>query len=82
MARKTVPVTRVVHLANKMLENTSTVDKQLRLGICALVESVLFETDNYKGFSYLQSEFKPVDEQLQGESPLRENYDDTRRRYF
>lgn len=81
MARKTVEVSKVVSIANKMLENTGDDDTQLRLGVSALVESVLFETGNYKGFNYLESEFKPASEQSLGESPLKENYDDSRRQY-
>jgi len=40
------------------------------------------DTGNYRGFQYLSSEYLPVEEQVQGSQVLKDNFDDTRRRYF
>ena len=88
MARKTVDVEFVKTKANFMLayvaKPAGTVSQQVRQtedlreqrkGIIALVERVLFDTDNYKGFRYLPSE-----KDLSGN--LLPDYDDTRREYY
>lgn len=80
MARQTIRVTDLRERANRMLatpDSTLTVDdsKAMRTGVIGLVESFLFETGNYRGFVYLSTELKP-------EGGLKDDYDDTRRRYL
>lgn len=88
MSRKTVDVEVVKGTANRMLAHVAkpegTVSEQVRQaedaaeqrkGVITLLESVLFETDNYRGFRYLPSE-----KDLNGS--LLPDYDDTRREYI
>ena len=53
-----------------------------RRGMASALEHLLHATGEYAGFTYQASEFKPTADQTTGESPLRENYDDSRRRYL
>lgn len=77
MARKTVNVQAVKELANRTLaSNAAFLDQSYRNGVIGMVEAVLHNTDNYKGFKYLPSEW---DESING---LRVGYDDTRREYL
>lgn len=70
------PVAHAVkEAANQMLRDSQDFVLAERRGIIALVERVLHDADQYKGFQYLPSE---LDESGQ----LRKEYDDTRRRYF
>lgn len=73
MARKTVPVEFIKDRVNVMLASPFTTPGQ-RAGACEVLEAVLFETGNYKGFAYLPSEFAEP-------GVLRLNYDTTRRKY-
>jgi hypothetical protein len=54
MARKTIEVGKVLHMANHFLaaKNTSAEERE---GVCVMVESVLMETGNYAGFRYLEA---------------------------
>ena len=57
--RKTIPVDDVRRKANDFLALGSNdpgtrPPKDFRRGVMALLEYVLFETDNYGGFKYLQ----------------------------
>lgn len=77
MARKTVDVQAVKELANRTLASTATfLDPSYRNGVIGMVESVLHNTGNYKGFKYLPSEWD------ENTGSLRVGYDDTRRQYF
>ena len=76
-ARKTVSVEFVKERANAFLANSEDGMAEMRKGIAALLESVLFEANAYKGFGYLPSELSD-----EFPNPLKEGYDDTRRRYF
>jgi len=91
MARKTVNVEAVKAHANLMLSlvdgpaspaSSPEFSREFRRGIISMVERVLHDTDNYKGFQYLDTEF--VREELPGGSRrvLREDYDATRVRYY
>jgi hypothetical protein len=75
MARKTVSVEYVKERANTFLATSDDSMAGMRRGMAALLESVLFETGNYKGFRYLSTEWDESTE------TLREGYDDTRREY-
>lgn len=74
--RKTMTVERLVQKANAMLAASNPERVAERNGVIGFIESVLNETGNYRGFSYLRSQWN------EDESGLREDYDDTRRRYF
>ena len=80
MSRKTYPVASLVSDANTMLAAPGST-RDGRIAIAILVERVLMDTGNYKGFQYLASEFLPAAEQTDT-NVLRDGYDDTRRRYF
>lgn len=71
MARKTVEVGKILNIANTFLAAKNTTAQE-REAVCALVESVLFETKNYEGFRYLENTF--------GETEFAS--DGTRRFYF
>ena len=81
--RKTVKVDDLKEAANRMLaaetlsiEADPAADKQMRLGVCGLMESVLFATDNYKGYKHLESEWDAE------AWKLKDGYDETRRQYL
>ena len=57
MSRKTFDVNKLVEKANTILSKGSTKDE--RQGIILLVESILHETGNYKGFNYLKTSDVP-----------------------
>lgn len=80
MARKTVAVALLVGRVNRMLSAPGgTADGRIALAV--LLEAVLHDTDNYRGFNYQRSEFLPADEQTDTRV-LRDGYDDTRRVYY
>jgi hypothetical protein len=86
MAKKTIKVTDIVEQANAYLalpEETSGASEQFRRGVIAMVERVLFETGNYKGFNYLKSELLPESERdYKNGKVLRDGMDETRRFYY
>lgn len=55
MARKTLPVRKMIEAANRMLENSLDNFEQGRSGVCAMLEVILFDAGCYEGFSYLPS---------------------------
>ncbi len=58
MARKTIEVGKMLRMANTFLaaKNTSGDERE---GVCALLEAVLCETGNYRGFRYLEGSDYP-----------------------
>ena len=58
MARKTIEVGKILNIANHFLaaKNTSADERE---GVCAMLETVLFETGNYMGFRYLEGSDYP-----------------------
>jgi len=56
--RKTIEVSKLLKEANRLLEivetdeNAKYVNQDVKHGICNMIEYVLHETDNYRGFSY------------------------------
>lgn len=69
--RKTVEVGKVLKIANNFLAAKHTTDEE-RESVCAVIEAVLFETGNYRGYAYLPNENYPTETTGLG----------TRRRYF
>lgn len=55
MARKTIEVGKILKLANHFLANPNSTLGE-REGICSMLETVLFETDNYCGYRYLDTD--------------------------
>lgn len=54
--RKTIKVERVLDLTNKYLLNSQDSNRDLRLGNAVLLEQILMETGNYRGFGYLNAQ--------------------------
>jgi hypothetical protein len=88
MGRKTIDVQEMKEYANDLLArrgNTMTKeDVNIRLGVTLMIERILMDSGNYKGYRYLCS-----DDLEEGVSPgiiytedSHEIVDDTRRRYF
>ena len=86
MAKKTLSVAKLVKKYNDVLLQ-STCTAQERQGMIYVVESVLFETDNYKGFRYLSKDEVPggcvpgIHFDEKGE-PIFVDTDSTRRKYY
>jgi hypothetical protein len=74
VARKTVPVEAVKRNANRMLRNSDDAMQQGRIGVYMLLERVLFDTDNYKGYKYISPN--------EDASNIAGELDDTRRFYY
>ena len=55
VARKTIEVGKMLRMANSFLaaENTTADERE---GVCALMEAILFETGNYRGYRYLDTD--------------------------
>jgi len=70
-ARKTVEVGKVLKIANNFLAAKHTTADE-REAVAAVMEAILFETGNYRGYAYLPKENYPDEVDGLG----------TRRRYF
>lgn len=55
MSRKTVPVTNVKDFVNFNISRADLSD-EAKIPLCMLLESVLHETGNYKGFMYIRKD--------------------------
>lgn len=55
--RKTIDVKFMVDYANKQLARpeNETVTKAFKAGICVMIENILMETGNYKGFQFIEN---------------------------
>jgi len=73
MARKTIEVGKVLRIANNFLAAKHTTAEE-RESVAAVIEAVLMETDNYRGFAYLPKENYAHEVGFE--------HDGTRRRYF
>ena len=95
--RKTMNVEDLKNYANNQLassiryerqkESFEGIDAEFRKGVMAMIEAVLFETDNYKGYRYLAVDEIPTGctpgiRRNRGEEKQFENTDNTRVRYF
>lgn len=99
MPRKTIDVALLCDWVNTRLAcpdsthhdhlNDLTPQQAFRLGTASLLEQILHASGNYKGFSYLPSEWdkdKPSEHIVNGKATtyyggLRDGYDETRRSY-
>ena len=77
--KKTFKVENLINEVNR-LNVESTCDPKLRIGWNSLLETVLFETDNYKG--YVLIEFKKIIDKVGYNQETKKIVDDTRRRYL
>lgn len=59
MPRKTINVADLTHTANNLLR-VSTCEPGIRKGIMNMIEHVLHETGNYRGFRYLMHNEVPA----------------------
>jgi|TARA_Y100000034_G_scaffold61063_1_gene74160 hypothetical protein len=95
--RKTMNVEDIKNYANHQLstsiryerkkDSLENIDAEYRKGVMAMIEAVLFETDNYKGYRYLAVDEIPTGctpgiRRNRGEEKQFENTDNTRVRYF
>jgi hypothetical protein len=51
--RKTIEISKLVEMANGILQNSGADCVGIRQGVINMIEATLFETGNYKGFRYL-----------------------------
>jgi len=59
--RKTIKVSTMIEWANDQLARTDEyADAAFKSGICTMAERILFNTDNYKGFSFLNNKDSEV----------------------
>ena len=54
--KKTIDVSRIKEMVNHYLEKSHRSEYAERLGECNLLEAILMETGNYKGFRYLETD--------------------------
>lgn len=74
MSRKTINVAKMLYWANFQLARQDEVaDQAYKQGICDMIEHILHDTGNYRGFGYHQSE---------GFEPTKDNYQYFSRYYF
>jgi len=60
--RKTIDVFEMVEYANYQLSRTdSEATKDFKIGVCAMIESILHRTDNYNGFMFIKIEDSDID---------------------
>jgi len=74
VTRKTVSVEDVKRNANRMLRNSDETAKEGRIGVFILLERILFDTGNYKGYKYISPN--------NDASNIAGELDDTRRFYY
>ena len=77
--RKTYPVIDLVSHANGMLAAPSPTPEERR-AVASLLERVLFDTDTYAGFAYVDA--GPSGKPVPVERIHSGDYDETRRRYI
>ena len=97
--RKTISVAETVNQLNKNLKNSdfqdldSTQGKAFRQGICAAIEQILFATNQYQGFKYIDKkdaikpyafgcDYSKLTDTVEEQVAAFEGSDPTRRQYF
>lgn len=80
MARKTFDVETLKRRINGRLDSPMT-GVEGRWELAMVLERVLHETGNYKGFKYCDSEWAEEPPYAPGTTHLRPGYDNTRRQY-
>ena len=74
MSRKTINVAKMLYWANFQLARQDEIaDQAYKQGICDMIEHILHDTGNYRGFGYHQTE---------GFEPTKDNYQYFSRYYF
>ena len=75
MSRKTINVAKMLYWANFQLARQDEVaDQAYKQGICDMIEHILHDTGNYRGFGYHRAS--------EGYEPTRDNYQYFSRYYF
>jgi hypothetical protein len=60
--KKTIGVLEMIEWANQSLKRTDEyADKGFKAGVCTTIEKILFWTDNYKGYGFLNNEDSETD---------------------
>jgi hypothetical protein len=84
MRRKTMIVAEIKQFANEVLQSSKQ-DQEFRFGIITMVERILMDSGNYRGYRYLDTTELPEDV-LPGVVTITEGEfsfpDETRRSYF
>ncbi len=97
--RSTVSVAKTVARLNESLKNSdfqdldSTEGKAFRQGICAAIEQILFATNQYQGFKYIDKkdaikpyafgcDYSKLTDTVEEQVAAFEGSDPTRRQYF
>ena len=79
MARKTIEIETVKQKVNNFLSESKDEMKGGRVALCVFVETILHETENYKGFSYIEG--RGIIRDTTGNNN-HQYPDDTRRYYY
>lgn len=90
MPRKTIKVEQIKDLVNQSLANSvdgNYITPQWRFGLCFMLEQILHDTDNYKGYWALRENEVPLGQKpgiiFDESSDQNHQYpDDSRRRYY
>ena len=60
--RKTIDVVEMVEYANYQLSRTDeTATKEFKIGVIAMLESILHRTNNYNGFMFVNNNESDID---------------------
>lgn len=94
--RKTIEVDKVRQRANELLAlpnggcfdgKAEWINADFRMGVAALLEHILHETDNYRGFNLQSSEWLPEEDRNYDHNKgpirmMRDDADETRKVFF
>ena len=94
--RKTMEVDKIRQRANELLAlpnggafdgKADWINADFRMGVAALLEHILHESDNYRGFNLQSSEWLPEEDRNYGDKPgpvkmIRDGADETRKVFF
>jgi len=62
MKRKTIDVKFLIEYSNNQLSRTDEwATKDFKSGVCCMIEKVLHETKNYKGFMFINNDDSEID---------------------
>lgn len=82
---KTIKVKRLLDKANHMLAESADNRSEFREGVATMIESILMDTGNYRGFGYLSKEELKGRAKTPGIQETEDHFeivDETRRHYF
>lgn len=73
MAKKTIKVDEIKDIVNKFLLHSKDEYEERRIGMCVVLEKILFDTDNYQGFKNLNP--RDMLDSIDGKIPGIQHYD-------